>query len=237
MYRIAVIDDEESSIRNVIDIINNNFNKSDFHIKTFTDPDDFIESLEKCGAPFDIAICDICLKDTLGINISKKILSYSPACQVMFITGYPRYATDTYEVDHVYTIIKNELSLRLPLAIKKAISIIEKQSSKTLVLNKSSAQYVIYQDSVLYFERIRRTTQVVLEDQIITVYASLDSIMPQLDPFIFTRCHNSYIINLNKVSIFKKHEFTLCNGKIVPISRPFLASAKDAFTKYIGSTT
>jgi two-component SAPR family response regulator len=55
-----------------------------------------------------------------GIDFASKINQIAPSCIIIFISNYLNYATEVYDVAHVYFILKSELNERLPRALEKA---------------------------------------------------------------------------------------------------------------------
>lgn len=72
---------------------------------------------------------------------------------------------------------------------------------------------------VLYLERNLRKT---------VIYTAQDVFLSQITPqtlcgasVSFTRCHQSYWVNLDHVQAIGDHKFTIDNGASVPISRTY----------------
>ena len=59
-------------------------------------------------------------------------------------------------------------------------------------------------------------------------YGTMSDVMSQLDDH-FIRCHNSYIVNLQYISVLSKKTLTIEKHKI-PISRQYTKAVKTAFT-------
>ena len=50
----------------------------------------------------------------------------------------------------------------------------------------------------------------------------------------FGRCHQSYWVNLEKIKVWNRAEFTLEDGTRIPISRTYRSEAQALFFKHLG---
>ena len=94
--KIIVADDEilqlnklERSVKQVV---------PSAEIFSFNDPFELMEWIEKCGYNADIAFLDIEMGPVSGIAVAKKLQSFNPKINVVFVTGFNRYATDAFEL-------------------------------------------------------------------------------------------------------------------------------------------
>ena len=87
MIRIAVVDDEPLIIdmisEKVSDILNKH--KINYEVLTFTDGKSLIKSFE--WHRFNLIILDIDMHDITGIDVAKKIRSYSESTTIIFVTN------------------------------------------------------------------------------------------------------------------------------------------------------
>ena len=67
---------------------------------------------------------------------------------------------------------------------------------------------------------------------LITQYAKEVDIEKYLNIDIFVRCHNSFIVNFEKVRRFDRSEFIMRNGESVSISRSRYSEVKERFDKW-----
>ena len=70
----------------------------DAEIFAFNDPFALTEWIEKGGWDADIAFLDIEMGPVSGIAVAKKLQSFNPKINVVFVTGYNQYATDAFEL-------------------------------------------------------------------------------------------------------------------------------------------
>lgn len=189
-----------------------------------------LNSLDKI-AENTIFIMDIILNDASGIDIAKKINEQAKNAVIIFISGYLEKATEVYDTVHCYFIYKPDMENRLPLAIAKAEKQIN-ENRKKLVIQLKEKKVFINVANIHYLERIKRTTHIYEKQKHYECSFDLNYFNNQLLDY-FIRCHRSFIVNLNEVKEFKRTEFLLNDGTIVPISRSYYPDVNRKFQNYL----
>lgn len=194
---------------------------------------DLLENLSSMNA-YSIFLLDIMMPEINGIELAKEINRVHPHACIIFVTAYLNTIGDAQDVNHCYFLLKKELKQRLPIALDKAINTI-KNSKKTILVSQGSEKVVINIDDILYLERVKRYTFIVLEHEKLRVKEDF-TILATLLPNNFYRCHHSFMVNFDKVSAMKKQSFLIHNGQIIPISRSYQKKCEKAFHEYVVQT-
>ena len=119
---------------------------------------------------------------------------------------------------------------------KEAITKALKESKKGEGIKTFSVKGKIFNikvNNIKYIESNKRVAIIHENDLIRKIYAKLNE-LEEILPKQFIRCHQSYIINLDKVSELSSHEFVLSTGERVPISQLKYKETKDLFIQYLG---
>ena len=64
-------------------------------------------------------------------------------------------------------------------------------------------------------------------------YLSLTEFEKQLPKGHFSRCHNSFLVNLSRVKEIGRTDLTLRNGDMLPVGRTYYKAFQSAFIRYI----
>ena len=93
-------------------------------------------------------------------------------------------------------------------------------------------------EEIRYIESTNRRIDVHLcNDEIITSTTIrtkfLETIPFNLAENSFLLCHNSFIVNMNKIKGIKDVEFIMDNGETVPISKRMLKEVKEQYINYL----
>ncbi len=233
---IFILEDDKSFAIVVKKALEDYFNKihSEAKILIFSRPEKLLDTLNLCPDLFFTAI-DLSLPWTNGIDIAKRVNLALPDCQVVFLTECIAYATDVYEADHLWLIIKDEFHQRLPLVMRRYFSCKAERTPASIMITKSHKRKIISQADILYCESRQRKIFIVCKNSVEDTYTSLDLIDKSLPFPPVLRCHNSFLVNLDHVVTYEPTEFIMYSGEKVPISRRYKDRAKSAFIGYAAS--
>lgn len=231
--RIFILDDDCSFAQLVMNKLEA-YLKSigrDASISTFSSYEELLPALSLHP---DILFTDIELSSggNNGIAVAKELVRLVPSCKVIFITSYMNYALEVYEAEHFWFIVKDELEKRLPIAMERYFQITSGKSSSGIVVSYGHEKVVISQSEIIYCEVKQRKICIVCDGHTEHTYEPLSSIQSALDDRVILRCHNSYVVNLERVTKFRPNGFEMSNGDTVPISRRYKEHAKQAFLSY-----
>lgn len=167
-----------------------------------------------------------------GIDLAHVVAARRPECQIVYLTSHLRYATEIFETDPLYFVLKDELTLRLPAIYDKFMA---RCGDQDLVLRfqRKGGETLVRTGDIMYCEHRERKIDVVTPEQKLTVYRKMDELAQMLVHSDFIRCHNSYIVNLRYVTEFRRAGFTLRNGELIPISRSYYPEVKERFAQYL----
>lgn len=182
---------------------------------------------------FDIAVLDIEMSGKNGIELASELNSVCPECRIIFLTNYIEYATAVYQTDHSYFVIKNDMKSSLPKAVEKAVAEIEKHRDDFITLSFRGKETVIRVCDIKYCERNMRTTDIFLKDENITVKENLDKLYDILKGSGFSRCHNSFIVNMDYIKELYRDKYILTDDTEIPISRSHSDETRTDFAKFM----
>lgn len=227
MIPIAVCDDERVHGLRTREVILSHGGVQDPEVQLFETPDALLDAIRLRDYSPQVAVLDIRMAGTDGIQLAEQINDLLPQCAVIFLTAFLEYATDVYETRHVYFILKSELEQRIGNALEKAVN--EKGMPPRLYLSSGSAVKNILLRDILYLERILHKTRVCMRNGTEMVTATPAELLKDVPEGTFIRCHQSYWVNYKHIAAMRKNEFVLSDGMQIPISRTFRGSAKAAF--------
>ena len=70
----------------------------------------------------DIAVLDIQMDEMTGIELAKQLNAALPQCAIIFVSSFLGFATDVYEAEHTYFILKASLSSASETALQRALN-------------------------------------------------------------------------------------------------------------------
>ena len=165
----------------------------------------------------DLLFLDIQMSNLNGMDAARKIRELDIKVEIIFTTAVLDYVCEGYEVNAYrymlkpidYNIFKNNMS--------KCIENIIKKKSYYLTISDKSKLIKIKFDDILYIETSKR--QLIIHTT--NGYEVIKMSMRKLEKFLnkdFFRCHNSFIVNLEKINKIDVSDIYI-NNATIPISK------------------
>ncbi|MGY4687239.1 LytR/AlgR family response regulator transcription factor [Petrotoga sp. DB-2] len=149
----------------------------------------------------DVIFLDINMPGVNGISMAKitKKLRNSP--KFVFITAYPEYAVDAFEIEAFDYILKPYSEERIISTLKKLERNSEdEERSNGKVALKDGGKIVLKNKNDIYFCKANgKDTLVYTKDQVYKINIGISEYLKILNDSNFLRTHKSYIVNINKI--------------------------------------
>lgn len=206
MFKVLILEDENYTLRFLEKLISE-------HVKVeqVVGTSNSQEAIRLAGEMMpDLAFMDIELapEDHMnGIDVARAINTISPRTEFIFVTGYAKYAIDSFTVhpyDYLLKPIKRDKVMQVISSLdsdREAINL-HKSNNDRLVIKSSDSIFFVNIDDIFYIEKqgkkaLIHSTNGVNEST--CIFNELESL---LGPN-FLRVHKSYVVNMKKVSQIK----------------------------------
>ncbi len=182
----------------------------------------------------DIVFLDVDMPGMSGLELRKQ-MSNIPAC--IFITSYPDYAVESFELaalDFIVKPIKAERFGKTMERVQTFFTIHDKAKlldhslgTDTIFIKDGHTQVKIQLHHIIYLEALKDYTSIVTSTGKHCVLSSLGNLLKELSFQSFIRIHKSYAVQKNYIEKVKTHEVVL-KGFTLPIGRTY----KDVLTEF-----
>ena len=216
--RIAVIDDQPADRDYIAALVTRWAKDRDTAVTTvpFPSAESFLFAYSE-DKDFDILLLDIEMGTINGVELAKTVRAENDAVQMVFITGFPDFIAEGYEVSALHYLMKPVDRDKLFSVLDRAAANLEKAERRLRVTFERRTDYVPF-SKILYLEAQKQYVRIVTEGEEYRMKASLAETAAQLDKFFFS-CQRSFIVNLRHVARILPDRVVLKNGAEVPISR------------------
>ena len=227
MRNIAICDDEPLYRERLAQSVRAHGNGQAAQLQLFDSPAALLQAVHMHGYAPDIAVLDIQMDEMTGIELAKQLNAALPQCAIIFVSSFLGFATDVYEAEHTYFILKSELEQRIGTALQRALN---RKVPPVLHYPVTQGYRSVSCAQVLCLERILRRTKLTLLGGI-TEWTALPpaELLDAEAAQQFIRCHQSYWVNLSRVRCIRDGAFVMESGGCVPISRTYQHPAREAF--------
>ena len=205
--KIAICDDEQRQAEYIRTLVGKWADENTINITV-----DMFESAEKFKNAwkngerrvFDILLLDIQMNGQNGIELAKEIRQSDEKSIIIFITGFPDYMPEGYDVSALHYLMK-------PIKEDKFYEVLDKaykslaQENKTLSITIDGVLHLLPLMEIRYIEAQNHYVIIKTLSQEYKAKMNLSEIEKSLDNSFF-RCQRSFIVNLR--FIYKIHQFT-----------------------------
>ncbi|MEM7102707.1 MAG: LytTR family DNA-binding domain-containing protein [Bacteroidota bacterium] len=169
----------------------------------------------------DLIFLDINMPRLSGINMIKSMKSPP---MVVFVTAYPEFAVEGFELDAVDYLMKPVAFDRFLKAVNKARKQSEAQnssakSSPTLMVRADKKLYKINWKDISFFQGYGDYVKVNTIDKTLVPKEKLSTYEDML-PSGFLRVHRSYIVNLDLISYMEGNQVKI-GEHMIPIGQKY----------------
>lgn len=141
----------------------------------------------------------------------------------VFVTAYPEYAVEGFEVDAVDYLLKPVSFERFRLAVNRALDRFNQKAENKashILLRSDKKDYRVGFDEIIYLEARGDYVRFVLKDQALMVHGRLKDFIGQLPVEDFSQIHKSFVVSLSKVAYIEGNQIDV-GEKRLPVSLSF----------------
>lgn len=236
MLKVAVCDDDKDSLNQLCQLLEDyrSAHFPEMHYTPYSSAFGLLSAIEY-GKDYDIAILDVMMPNTSGIQAAEEIRRRNERMELVFVSSSSEYAVDSYGVRARNYILKPITRSKFFDAMDQVISSLTPKSQHSFwVRDKEGGISRIIPSRVIYCEVIRKDIVFHMFDaHAVTCRKSLIELMKDLgDDSSFFQPHRSYLVNMDHVQRVTKTELILTGGKAIPLSRAKSAQAMETFINH-----
>jgi two-component system LytT family response regulator len=229
VFKFIVVDDDDIDRLTTVSFLKNYPMLQP--IGVYETPTAALDAVRTC-AP-DILFLDVDMPEMSGLELRKQLM-HIPAC--VFITSYPDYALDGFELAAIDFLVKPYSGDRFAKTIGRLLQYLETRQKADLLNHTLGADFIFIKEGhqqiklplheVIYLEALKDYTRIVTNSKKYCVLTALSSLIKEKGFQNFVRIHRSYAVQklyVNKVST--KEVFV--NDMVLPVGRVYKNSLSD----------
>lgn len=172
---------------------------------------------------YDLIFLDVEMPEISGVELLKQVM-LPRQTQVIFTTAHAQYAIDAFQADAAHYLLKVIQKDKLILAVRK----VSNNSAPTpapedlaISVFQNDEHHILRAKDILRFQAQGSYTSILLPQQKFLSSKGIGHFEKKLRGSSFFRCHNSHLINLQKVVKIGKGKsgyVVLSNEEVIPVS-------------------
>lgn len=231
MLNLVICDDERTLRNDLRKVLETELELcgETFKIAEFDCGESLVRALN--DSVFDIIFLDIEMKDLDGVATAREIMKRTSAPEIIFVTSYPDFVFQGYEVQALNYILKPYQKEKIISVLHTALERLGRDSEKYYMVESRGQTLRLPLSRIKYFFSDRRSVNAVTAEETHTFYGKLSELETEL-PENFVRIHNRYLVNLKYVQSIQGNSVQMA-GEELPVSRSCKQDLAIAFAKYM----
>lgn len=215
---IIILEDDPKFAHNLESLITSSFKTVEIIVNTGS-PEEIESYIEKMNSPALFFLDIVIGKKSAGLNAARRVMESKIKNLIVFITDYP----DKVLFHSFYKVNAYNIILKRSPCFEEEIKITVESALRDVFIDRC----FVYQDrftllsvdieGIIYIETVKGKKRVSIyhENGIYMLNMRMDAIIQKLGEG-FCRCHNSYIVNVKKISDidYRGRKITMSNGGI-----------------------
>lgn len=180
-------------------------------------------------AEIDLLFLDIYMAEPDGVETARRLREAGCKVIIIFLTTTPDYAIEGYEVEAAGYILKplEQENLRQLLG-----RLFQNEKKIMLTLRQGNNVFTLSPSEILYIESNRNKLMIHTVRETIPYYGRMDEVACRLPQKQFLRCHQSFLVNMDRISAAEK-DFLMETGEVIPIRVRERKAIREAYYQYI----
>lgn len=230
-YKIAICDDSVADQKYLLNLTQQwaATTQHTIQLNTFPSAENFLFHYAE-QKDYDILLLDIEMGDMNGVSLAKKIRQTNGTIQIVFITGFPDFIAEGYEVSALHYLMKPVSVEKLSEVLNKAVTNLDKQET-SVIFTVDGESMRVKAGEIIYIEAFAHSCRIHTLHECFDVKMSISNAEKILGTE-FVRTHRSYLVGLRYIKRILKSDLVLDTGETVPLSRSNYKTVNQTFIRY-----
>lgn len=226
--KVAICDDCREDAMRLKALLNENHDAV-----LYSNASQLLESVRKQKKRYDLYLIDIYLDTISGLELAEQLREEEEDATLCFISSSDAFYREAYDLYAVQYLLKPVKKEDLDGLIKRISQRLHREKEKSLTFRWRGQNGMIPYGKILYVSSREHTVYIHCRDgSVQECSGKLNEIAEQICGDVFSRCHQSFIVNMYHVSSMHGNEL-LVKGQGVPVSRRYLAQIKRRYQEVL----
>lgn len=177
----------------------------------------------------DLLFLDVEMEGMNGMETAKEIRRFDQGLILVFLTGYPDYVFDGYQVGAFDYLIKPAKNEQLQELLHRVRKWMYEQRENCYTMKNAQGMFRFPMAEIAYFYSDKRKVTLFYQEKEYAFYGKLDEVEKEVSAF-FVRIHQRYLVNPRFVTYVGADQVAL-GETMLPMSRGLKETAKAKLAK------
>lgn len=227
---VVVCDDEKEILEHSCSLLNEYAQEQGIilELHSFEKAFDCLNYL--CAHQADLLVLDIFLKDDMGTKLAVKVREFNPHIKLVFLSTSNEFATESFEVNASYYLIKPLTKEKLSKALERCALF---EVKHFVTIDTGHQLITLDPKAVILLEVNNKYTYIHTASGVITELCPLAKLAEYFKEPDFCMIHRSFIINFNHVKEVEDEFFVMKNGFRAPIRTRGTKAVKEQYMQWL----
>lgn len=189
------------------------------------------DSLLNSNIVFDVLFIDFQMPGFNGLETAKRLRLKNCICSIIFITSFPQFVFDSFEVQPFRFFVKPLDANKVELAMDSYLK--QQKLLNPIIVIQDGEQKTINSENIIYLEGNGKYCLIRTTEDIMKSSKTIFKVHELLPPHCFYRIHKSYVVNMYCISSIVGNEVIFINGEKARIGRNHLAEFKRVYMEFV----
>ncbi|MGN0374596.1 MAG: LytR/AlgR family response regulator transcription factor [Butyrivibrio sp.] len=228
---IAICDDNMECTNRILQLLIPYRETEEINVDTYLSGKEFLEAKDKIPQ-YDIIFLDIEMPVVSGIEVAEKLRRAGNKTLIIFITSHLNYVSDTFRLGAFQFLVKPIDEKAFNYDFERAMRTY-KNIHRFYRVRWRDNDCVLECGDIYYIEGYNRHLYIHTDTKGYECVGRLPEEEKKLKPYNFVRCHQGYLINLDKIKEINKNNVILENNIEIPVSRGYRDDLLEAFNLFL----
>lgn len=220
MFKIGICDMDAAFVEKLLDMIKDIlYQYIDWEAQVFRDSNEVVQAIDENAFDCNLLFLDIYQQGRNGISIADYIKEKCVDTDIIFVTASKEHVFECYQSHTFAYILKPIQETDIESEVKRYLKEMQ-LSPKCLNISNRGNVTKIPLETILYIESNHRKLTVHTKNGSYSYYQKLDVLEELLEKDNFIRCHQSYLVSLDKITAYNSKMLQL-GERAIPISRSY----------------
>lgn len=170
---------------------------------------------------YRIMFLDIDMAERSGMELARRVRELHLDTIIIFVTNYPQFSLEGYEVRAFRYLLKQEIEQKLPGYFRDALAEVA-HGEKGLHFSVNAESYYVPYSDIIYLGSEQRVIYLYTVKPLQSgdrFYGKMEDLARELEPEGFLRIQKSYLVNMAHIKKLNYDHVILSNDKELSVSR------------------